>query len=46
MSKQHMRVVEKHKKAKKVQAISYLNFKNRIYYLDQMLDHAYWSYHN
>ena len=46
MSKQHMKQVEKLKKAKKTQAISYLNFQEKVFFLDQILDHSFWSFHN
>lgn len=41
-----MRLAEKQKKAKKAHTLSYLNFRGKIFYLDQMLDHTYWSFHN
>jgi hypothetical protein len=34
MSKQHMKVVEKQRKSKKNQTVSYLNFKEKVFYLD------------
>ena len=46
MSKQHMKVVEKQKKSKKIQTVSYLNFKEKVFYLDQLLDHTFWNFHN
>lgn len=46
MSKQHMKLIKKQKRAKKSQAYSYLNFKTKIFYLDQILDQNYWRFHN
>ena len=46
MSKQHMKSIEKQRKSKKAQAVSYLNFREKIFYLDQVLDHTFWNFHN
>ena len=44
MSKQHMRQIEKLKKAKKSQGPSYLDYRDKIFFLDQLLDHSYWTF--
>ena len=44
MSKQHMRQIEKLKKNKKSQGPSYLNYREKVFFLDQLLDHTYWTF--